>query len=94
MGRRLGNEEKSEKFPKKLPWRVDDSREWDIFVIPQEAGLHQSRDNGSWFSQILGLQIGTQFCPGMRNPARREELSSAPGLSFFDARKLRQPLVL
>jgi hypothetical protein len=64
-------------FQKKSPLRVDDSWEWDIFAIPQEAGLHQSRDNGSGFSQILGLQIGTQFCPGMmignENYRRRQD---------------------
>jgi hypothetical protein len=58
-------DENCENSAKKCRFPVDDSLEWDIFAIPQEAGLHQSRDRRSWFSQFLGLQIGTQFCPGM-----------------------------
>jgi hypothetical protein len=42
----------------------------------------------------LGLQIETQFCPGMMNgnppPRAGRESSSAPELGFFDARKVRE----
>ena len=57
--RKLQNSSKNLFFP------VDDLRDWDILAIPPEAGLHQSRDRRSWFTQFMGLQIGTQFCPGM-----------------------------
>jgi hypothetical protein len=50
-------------FSKISPPAVDDPKRPAIFAIPLNAGLHQSKDRGSWFSHILGLQIGTQFCP-------------------------------
>jgi hypothetical protein len=42
-----------------------------------------------WFSQFLGLQIGTQFCPGMMigNP----RIIVGNRIEFFVARKLRRP---
>jgi hypothetical protein len=42
-----------------------------------------------WFSQFLGLQIGTQFCPGMMigNP----KIIVGNRIEFFVARKLRRP---
>jgi len=45
-----------------------------------------------WFSQFLGLQIGTQFCPGMMigNP----KIIVGARIEFFVARKLRRLLVL
>jgi hypothetical protein len=34
-----------------------------IFVIPLDAGLHQTRVRRSVFSQLLGLQIELNFVP-------------------------------
>ncbi len=79
-------------FSKKSLFPVDEAASGAIFVIPPEAGL-PSRETDRGGSRILGLQIGTQFCPGMIATSlrrRRTELSSATGLSFFDARKLRR----
>ncbi len=50
-------------FEKNFLFAVDDGGEQAIFAIPHDAGPETS----GWFSQILGLQIGTQFCPGMMN---------------------------
>jgi hypothetical protein len=50
---------------KKFFFPVDAKRERATFSIPPEAGLQRLRDRRGGFSQILGLQIGTQFCPGM-----------------------------
>jgi hypothetical protein len=59
-----------QKVQKTFVFPVDDSLHQANFAIPPNAGLHESRDGGSWFSHILGLQIGTQFCPGMMKRKR------------------------
>jgi hypothetical protein len=56
----------SKEFQKYVDLSVDESVSTDIFHVPPEAGL---RLYGAGSSQILGLQIGTQFCPGNDNPA-------------------------
>ena len=55
----------------------------------EEAGLQPSRDGRSVVLAILGLQIGTQFCPGMMigNP----KVFVGNRIEFFVARKLRRP---
>jgi hypothetical protein len=42
---------------------VDDSAHCVIFVVPLDAGLHQSQVRGSVFSRLLGLQIELNFVP-------------------------------
>jgi hypothetical protein len=42
----------------------------------------------SWFSHILGLQIGTQFCPALMNPAKtRGSVEPDDKVGFFCAPK-------
>jgi hypothetical protein len=60
----------SKEFQKYVDLSVDESISNDIFHVPPEAGL---RLYGVGSPQILGLQIGTQFCPGNDNPAQRDD---------------------
>ena len=46
---------------------VDGTVSTAILLTPPEAG---PRHRLGWFSPVLGLQIGTQFCPGMINGTR------------------------
>ena len=54
-------------FEKKSLSMVDGLLSVSMLLTPPEAGSPWSRDAGDWFLYILGLQIGTQFCPGMMN---------------------------
>jgi hypothetical protein len=82
-------------FRKKFFFEVDGIVPAAILLTPLEAG---PRHPSGWFSPVLGLQIGTQFCPGMMNgnppwlKQRRAGRKSSPAikLSFFVARKRRE----
>jgi len=52
-------------FEKKCISRVDDPDWATILLTPPEAGLLKRKPDGVVFLHILGLQIGTQFCPGL-----------------------------
>ena len=64
-----------------------------ILPIPPEAGLPQRELDGVVFLHILGLQIGTQFCPGLsrRVPlcGTKAGLDRTAGLGFFVAENVR-----
>jgi hypothetical protein len=64
-----------------------------LFLLFRRKRNFTSRETDEvWFSQFLGLQIGTQFCPGMMigNP----KIIVGARIEFFVARKLRRLLVL
>ncbi|MGI8430792.1 MAG: hypothetical protein ACR2MW_00660, partial [Chthoniobacterales bacterium] len=63
-GNAAQEKQKSQKSFEKSFFAVDDGGDQANFAIPLNTGFPQSQDRRSWFSQILGLQIGTQFCPG------------------------------
>ena len=75
------------KFSKKCFFVVDERGDQANFAIPLNTGLPKSQDRRSWFSQILGLQIGTQFCPDLDE--RKREITVGVEVEFFVARKLR-----
>ena len=58
----------NEIFFKKIRPAVDDSAERGNFVVPLNAGLHQSKVRRSVFWRVLGLQIGLNFVPVFRVP--------------------------
>jgi len=66
---------------------VDAQQNWVILLVPPDGGLLKPIGRGSLFSYILGLQIGTQFCPDKINgsPPEADKLSfeSDIKLSFF-----------
>ena len=87
---------KRQNFGKISRAAVDDIARCVIFVVPLDAGLHQSRVRRSVFSQFLGLQIELNFVPvccvfalgDSGSEAKAGEIGNR--VEFFDARKLRR----
>ena len=65
---------------KMLKIKVDAHQVSANMTVPREAGLLHF---GVRSTYILGLQIGTQFCPGLSRPAERDGLNRKTRLSFF-----------